>query len=208
MALSTVLAEKTDYTPTEYLALEIDAEYRSEYRDGEIVPITGGTTEHNKIAGNFYAELHFLLKKRAENIYFGDVRLWIPKYRQYTYPDVMIIADEPVYHGQGTTTVTNPSLILEVLSKSTQDYDRGTKFTYYRSIPEMREYILVDQYQCFVEQFCKDPQGRWVLTEYRRLDDTLHLESLGLNVGLGELYGGWRSHLINTQTHFSHCCGA
>ena len=190
MTLSAVLAEKTDYTPEQYLALDIDAEFRSEYRDGKIVPMTGGTTEHNKIAGNFYAYLHFLLRKRGEEIYFGDVRLWIPEYRQYTYPDVMVVADAPIYHGQGNTTVTNPSLILEVLSRSTQDYDRGTKFTYYRSIPEMREYILVDQYQCFVEHFFKEPQGRWVLREYKRLEDTLCLESLGLSIELGELYGG------------------
>ncbi|MEM9219184.1 MAG: Uma2 family endonuclease [Cyanobacteria bacterium P01_F01_bin.150] len=190
MTSSTVLAQRTDYTPEEYLALEIDAEYRSEYRDGVVVPMTGGTTEHNKIAGNFYAYLHFLLRKRAEEIYFGDVRLWIPGYRQYTYPDVMVVADAPTYHGQGTTTVTNPSLILEVLSKSTQDYDRGTKFTYYRSIPEMREYILVDQYQCFVERFFKDLQGRWVLTEYQSLNKTLNLESLGLSMDLEDLYDG------------------
>lgn len=190
MASSTVLVQKTDYTLEEYLALEIDADYRSEYRDGAIVKMTGGTTDHNKIAGNFYAYLHFLLRKRAEDIYFGDVRLWIPEYRQYTYPDVIVVADEPIYHGQGTTTVTNPSLILEVLSKSTQDYDRGTQFTYYRSIPELREYILVDQYQYFVERFFKDAQGRWVLTEYRNDNDAVMLESLDLTIELRELYNG------------------
>ena len=190
MTLSTVLTEKTDYTPEEYLAIEVDAEFRSEYRNGAIVPMTGGTTDHNKIAGNFYAYLHFLLRKRAESSYSGDVRLWIPTYCQYTYPDVMVVADDPVYHGQGTTTVINPSLILEVLPKSTQDYDRGTQFTYYRSIPEMREYVLVDQYQYFVERFCKDQQGRWILTEYRDLQNTLHLESLDLGLEFGDLYDG------------------
>ena len=130
MASSTGLSAKTNYTPEEYLSLEIDAEFRSEYRDGEIVPMTGGTTNHNKIAGNFYAYLHFLLRKKPQELYIGDVRLWIPEYRQYTYPDVMMVDDEPTYHDTGTTTITNPSLIVEVLSKSTQDYDRGTKFTY------------------------------------------------------------------------------
>ena len=102
------------YTPEEYLALEEQAEYKSEYHDGEIVSMTGGTTNHNEIAGNLYANLKFGLKKQSYKVYIGDVRLWIPRHRLYTYPDVMVIKDEPIYADKGTTTVTNPILITDV----------------------------------------------------------------------------------------------
>ncbi len=132
------------YTPEEYLELEEKAEYKSEYRDGEIIPMAGGTTNHNKIALNFAAALKYGLKKQNYDVYIGDVRLWIPRYRQYTYPDVMLIKGEPIYQNANTTTVMNPLLIAEVLSKSTSNYDQGDKFLYYRSIPEFQEYILIN----------------------------------------------------------------
>lgn len=116
-----VQTPKRSYTPEEYLELEEKAEYKSEYIDGEIVPMTDGTTNHNKIALNFAAYLKFGLRGQNYDIYIGDVRLWIPRYRQYTYPDVMVIEGTPVYTGTNTTTVMNPLLIAEVLSKSTKN---------------------------------------------------------------------------------------
>ncbi len=185
-----VETQKTYYTPEEYLELEKNAEYKHEYRDGEIIPMTGGTTNHNKIAGNFY--FHFKLAKREENyeIFMGDVRLWIQDYRLYTYPDVMVIAGELIYHGTGTTTVTNPLLIVEILSKSTKDYDRGDKFQYYRSIPDLREYIMVDQYSFHIEQFAKNSEGKWVLTEYDSESVELTLESIDFQMALKDIYEG------------------
>src|SRR4028119_932739 len=121
--------------------------------------MTGGTTNHNKIALNFAANLKFSLRGQSYDIYIGDVRLWIPRYRQYTYPDVMVIQGEPLYTGTGTTTVMNPLLIVEVLSKSTKNYDQGDKFLYYRSIPEFKEYILVDQHRHHAMQHTKTPEG-------------------------------------------------
>ena len=182
--------EKRYYTPEEYLALEEVAEYKSEYHDGEIIPMTGGTTNHNEIAGNFYS--HFKLAFRGQNyrIYMGDVRLWIPRYRRYTYPDVMVIEGAPVYEGTGTTTVTNPRLIVEVLSKSTTSYDQGEKFRYYRSIPEFREYILIDQYSFHVEQFAKNSEEKWVLTEYELQNSALALDSIDFQFSLNEIYEG------------------
>ena len=182
--------EKRYYTPEEYLALEEVADYKSEYHDGKIVPMTGGTTNHNEIAGNFYS--HFKLAFRGQNyrIYMGDVRLWIPRYRRYTYPDVMVIAGAPVYEGTGTTTVTNPRLIVEVLSKSTTSYDQGEKFRYYRSIPEFKEYILIDPYSSHVEQFAKNLEGKWVLTEYELQNSALALDSIDFQISLNEIYEG------------------
>ena len=118
--------------------------------DGQIIPMTGGTTNHNEIAGNFYA--HFRLQMRGRNykIYMGDVKLWIPRYRVYTYPDIMLISGEPIYEGTGTTQVINPAIIIEVLSKSTLNYEKIDNFRSYRCIPELKEYIIINQYEYFV----------------------------------------------------------
>lgn len=180
--------QKRYYTPEEYLELEEKAEYKSEYRNGEIVPTTGGTTNHNKIAGNFYAYLKFALRGKNYDVYIGDVRLWIPKYRQHTYPDVMVIQGQPVYTGTNTTTLMNPSLIAEVLSKSTQNYDQGDKFLYYRSIPEFKEYILIDQYNYHVMQYVKTAAGQWSFTELEGESTILSLQTIDFQIPLNELY--------------------
>lgn len=179
---------KSYYTPEEYLALEEAAEYKSEYRDGEIVPMTGGTTNHNKIAGNFYAHLNFGLRGQNYDVYMGDVRLWIPRYRQHTYPDVMVIQGEPLYTGSGTTTVMNPLLIVEVLSKSTKNYDQGDKFLYYRSIPEFKEYILIDQTRYHLIQHTKTLDGKWLLTEYESQEAVIELSSIKFQINLNDVY--------------------
>lgn len=177
------------YTPEEYLQLEEQAEYKSEYRDGEIIPMTGGTTNHNEISGNIYANLKFGLKKQNYRVYIADVRLWIPRYRLYTYPDVMLIKGEPIYADKGTTTVTNPVMIAEVLSPSTQNYDLGDKFTYYRSIPEMQEYILISQQQQHVIQYTKTEAG-WLLSEYEAEIEAIELSCADLRLELAEIYSG------------------
>ncbi|NEP12195.1 MAG: Uma2 family endonuclease [Symploca sp. SIO2C1] len=180
--------QKRYYTPQEYLELEDKAKYKNEYRDGKIVPMTGGTTNHNKIALNFAANLKFGLRGKNYDIYIGDVRLWIPRYRQYTYPDVMVIEGEPIYTGTGTTTVTNPLLIVEVLSKSTKNYDLGDKFIYYRSIPEFKEYILIDQTKYHVMQYAKNPDGQWLLTEQELTEGVLELSSVKFQIHLKDIY--------------------
>ncbi|MBR8829238.1 MAG: Uma2 family endonuclease [Gomphosphaeria aponina SAG 52.96 = DSM 107014] len=178
------------YTPEEYLALEEKAEYKSEYRDGEIVPMTGGTTNHNEIAGNFYAHIKFGLKGQKYKVYIGDVRLWIPEYRQYTYPDVMVIENKPIYHGKGTTTVTNPILLVEVLSKSTRNYDMGDKFLADRSLPTLTEYILIDPDKFYVIKSTKNPENQWLLSEFNGENAILSLNSVKLELPLAELYDG------------------
>jgi Uma2 family endonuclease len=176
------------YTFDEYLAMEeLDTE-KHEYKNGEIVSMTGGTTEHNKIALNFAANLKFSLKKQNYIIFIGDVKLWIPTYSEATYPDIMLIEDEPNYYGTSKTVITNPSLIVEVLSKSTQNYDQGEKFCYYRSIPEFKEYILISQYQCYVMQFNKTNQNKWVLSEYRNDNSALSLQAVKFNISFEDIY--------------------
>lgn len=176
------------YTPEEYLELEEKAEYKNEYRDGEIIAMAGGTTNHNKIALNFAAALKYGLKKQNYDVYIGDVRLWIPRYRQYTYPDVMLIKGEPIYQNANTTTVMNPLLIAEVLSKSTSNYDQSDKFLYYRSIPEFKEYILINQYQYHVMHYVKTDDGKWIFTELESESDTLTLQNLDFQIDFQNLY--------------------
>ncbi|MGB3759101.1 MAG: Uma2 family endonuclease [Rivularia sp. (in: cyanobacteria)] len=180
--------QKNFYTPEQYLELEENAEFRSEYRDGEIVSITGGTTNHNKITLNLAASLKITLRGQKYDVYMSDVRLWILRYRQHTYPDVMLIEGEPVYTGTNTTTVMHPSLIAEVLSKSTKNYDQGDKFLYYRSISEFKEYILIDQYNYYVMQYVKTAEDKWLLTELEGKEKTLSLQTIDLQIQLSELY--------------------
>jgi Uma2 family endonuclease len=188
--IMTVSIDKQTYSFEEYLELEETASYKHEYQDGKIVPMTGGTTDHNKIALNFAAYLKFALKERKYNIFIGDVKLWIPHYGQGTYPDVMMIEGELIYYGTGKTTVTNPFLIVEVLSKSTQNYDQGDKFLYYRSIPEFQEYILINQSQYYIMQYNKTNEGKWLLTEYEGENAILSLISVNLDITFQELYEG------------------
>lgn len=183
-----VTTVKPYYTPEEYLELEAKADDKNEYRNGEIIPVTGGTTNHNKIAGNFYARLTLDLNEENYDVYIGDVKLWIPKYRQFTYPDVMVIQGEAAYYGNSKTTVTNPLMIAEVLSKSTRDYDQGDKFIAYRSIPEFKEYLLIDQTKPYVIQYVKNTEGQWFLTETESLNSVLTLQSLSFEIALSQLY--------------------
>ena len=175
------------FSPSEYLELEEVATFRSEYHDGEIVSMTGGTAEHNQIAINLVTFLRSAIKGKNYRLYINDMRLWIPRYREYTYPDVMLIDGKPVFEGDRRTTVINPSLIIEVLSNSTKNYDKGEKFDYYRSIPEFKEYILVEQYQPYVTQYKKTNDG-WLLTEYESLDSVVNLYAIALQIPLSEIY--------------------
>jgi Uma2 family endonuclease len=179
-----------NYTVEEYLEREEISLDKNEYRDGEIVPMTGGSTNHNEIAGNFYSDFKFSMKGKNYKIYIGDVKLYISNYNLYTYPDIIIISGKPVYEGSNTTTVTNPLIVVEVLSKSTKNYDKTDKFRYYRSIDSLQEYIMIDQYEYYVEQFSKNSNGQWVLTEYESQDDVLSLQSVDLKILLSDIYEG------------------
>ncbi len=175
-------------TEEQYLALEETAEYKSEYLDGEIIPITGGSTNHNRIAGNVYIALNFALPEQEYDVFIGDVRLWIPKVRLYTYPDVMVIFGLPEYRSNRTDTITNPQVIVEVLSKSTKNYDRVDKFTFYKTIPSFREYILIDQTKIKIEQYSKTENKRWLYSEYDEEDTALVFNSFQLEVPLSAIY--------------------
>ena len=176
------------YTPDEYLAQEEVAEFRSEYRDGEIVLMTGGSLNHNQIAENVYAFLKFMLRKTDIKPYIGDLRLWIPQYRQYIYPDVFLIQGQPVFQERRTDTITNPCLIVEVLSKSTKDYDRTDKFRYYRSIAELQEYVLINQYKVEIEHYTKADENSWLFRAYEASTDKIVFASINLEMTIEDIY--------------------
>ncbi|MEG4108828.1 Uma2 family endonuclease [Microcoleus sp. S13_C5] len=175
-------------TEEQYLALEETGEYKSEYLDGEIIPMTNGSTNHNRIAGNVYIALNFALPEQEYDVFIGDVRLWIPKVRLYTYPDVMVIFGIPEYRNNRTDTITNPQVIVEVLSKSTTNYDRVDKFTFYKTIPSFIEYILIDQTKIKIEPYSKTENKRWLYSEYDEEDTALVFNSFQLEVPLSAIY--------------------
>jgi Uma2 family endonuclease len=183
-----VQTRKHIYTPEEYLELEEKALYKSEYRNGEIIPMTGGTTNHNQIALNFASSLLYVIRGKKYRVFIGDVRLWIPEYREYTYPDVIVTDGKPIYAGKNNTTVTNPLLIVEVLSKSTKNYDQGDKFTFYRSIPQFKEYVLVEQNQYQVMHYSKTNEGEWIFREYKSENDIVKLQYLDFEISLVDIY--------------------
>ena len=194
------VTEQRYYSPEEYLALEEIADYKSEYIDGEIYPMTGGSTNHNKIALNFSTELNFAFKKLDYEVYMGDVRLWIPKRRIYTYPDVMVVVGEPEYYNHHTDTIMNPKMILEVLSKSTQGYDKSDKFDYYRSIPTLEEYILIHQNKVYVEQFYQTGKKRWSFREYDTEDEVIVLNSVPFQISLVDVYNKVKFEEIESES--------
>lgn len=176
------------YTPEEYLELEAAADYKSEYIDGQIIPMAGGTINHNQIALNLNTELNFTFKKQNYRVYMGDVRLWISEKRIYTYPDVMVIAGEPEFFNNRQDIILNPQVIIEVLSKSTQGYYRENKFASYRAISTFQEYLLIDQTRIYVEHFSKTGKKQWSLREYDEEDEAIAFATVPFEIALQDVY--------------------
>ncbi|MEG4496794.1 Uma2 family endonuclease [Microcoleus sp. F10-C6] len=183
-----VQSKKKFYTPDEYRKLEENAEFRNEYRDGEIVKMTGGSINHSRIIRNLSRVLGNLLEGQPYELFHNDLRLWIPRYRRGTYPDVMVIEGEPVFTEGRSDEILNPMLIVEVLSKSTKDFDREDKFRFYRSIPEFREYVLVNQSEFLVAQYIKTESNEWLFREYEGETATVSFASLRVQMSMSEIY--------------------
>ena len=180
--------EQQIYTPEAYLELEVASETRNEYRNGAIFPMTGGTPDHNDIASNLVVALKLALRSKPYRVFITDQRLWIGDRNLYTYPDVMVV-EKPLQFKEGRTdTLINPCFIAEVLSKSTQDYDRGEKFVAYRSIDNFREYLLIDQYSIHVEHYVKTAANQWLLSEYNDPNVTLSFSVFEFQIQIVDLY--------------------
>ena len=176
------------YTPEEYLALERNAEFKSEYIDGRIIAMTpGGSIPHNFIGGNIYIGLVTRLEGRRCHVVFSDVRVQFGRGTNYTYPDVMALCGTPRYLDGFHDTIINPSLIVEVLSGGTAGYDRGDKFKGYKAIDSLREYLLVSQDEVRVEHFVRHGD-LWPPTLITDLDAVVELRSVGCSIPMREIY--------------------
>jgi Uma2 family endonuclease len=176
------------YSTEEYLEMEVRSNDRHEYRDGEIVLMTGATPNHNRIARNLCTAMTMGLQGSSFEVFVADQRLWIEQARLHTYPDIMVIEGALVLQSGRKDTVVNPTLIIEVLSKSTQAYDRGDKFAAYRTIPGFQEYVLVDQYSQHIEHYVKISTKKWDFQEYDETDTVVPLKSIDLEVTIAYIY--------------------
>jgi Uma2 family endonuclease len=175
---------KVPLTPEEYLAIEREAETKSEYVNGEVFAMAGASTPHNRIATDVVSELNFQLKGRNCEVFGSDMRIKVSP-RMYTYADAVVVCGEPVI--ADLDNLVNPTLIVEVLSPSTEGYDRGRKFAKYRNIESFREYLLIAQDRCHVDHYLlKD--GQWLLSDVHSLTDVIHLPSVNATLALAEVY--------------------
>ncbi len=175
-------------TPQEYLAWERLQETRHEYVNGEIHAMTGASRRHNLVNGNIFAALHSRMRGKPCEVYSNDMRVKVNATGMYTYPDIVVACGQPQFEDQSVDTLLNPLLIVEVLSESTEGYDRGAKFLHYRKLSSLREYVLVAQTECRVEHYLRQDENHWLLTEYQALDETLNLVALDCALPLRELY--------------------
>ena len=180
-------ARKTTWTPEEYLAWERSSDEKHEYFDGEVFAMAGASEEHNLIVTNIVATLWIALRQRPCKVYPSDLRVKIPSTGLYTYPDASVLCDRPEFEDDAADTLLNPQVIFEVLSEFTEDYDRGTKFKHYRSIPSFREYVLVSQTEILVEHSTRQDDGSWLLRDHHA-GGRLVLASTGCEIAVDELY--------------------
>lgn len=178
----------THVTPEEYLAAERLSETRSEYLDGGVYPMTGGTVNHNQITINLILELGTQLQSADCRLHAADLKVRLPDSRKFFYPDVMIICGELQYHDNRRDVILNPDLVIEVLSLSTEAFDRGAKFKAYQTIESLKEYLLVAQDRPFIEQFVRSETGKWEYAAAIGLESSLTLPSIGCTLNLSAVY--------------------
>lgn len=176
-------------TPEEYLALERASERKSEYFLGEVFAMGGASREHNLIVGNVVRDLGNQLKGRPCETYPSDMRVKVSASGLYTYPDVAVVCGQPQFEDAQVDTLLNPTLVIEVLSESTEAYDRGEKFAQYRSIESLQEYVLISQDRCQVERLVRQPNGReWLYSEASDPAGSVPLAAIGCRLSLTEVY--------------------
>ena len=177
-------------TGEEYLAFDRESEIRHEFVDGEIFALSGASRAHNLIGTNMVAALHPRLRRRGCEIYANDMRTRISIADVYTYPDLVIVGGEPEFADEAGDVLENPKVIVEILSPSTEGYDRGRKAMYYRSLPSLEAYLLVAQEEAHVELYTRHDGDHWLLTEASGLGASLELSPIGVELALTEIYDG------------------
>ncbi|MBX2923027.1 MAG: Uma2 family endonuclease [Chitinophagaceae bacterium] len=180
------------FTIEEYLAMEEAAVEKHEYYRGEIFAMSGSKVPHNRISGNVYAVLHQKLKGKKCRPYNSDQRIHIESNTLFTYPDISVVCGEYATLNNDNWNILNPVVLIEVLSPSTKNYDRGEKFMLYRDIPTLKEYILIDSEHVHIETFRLNGAHRWELEEYNSLEDQLHIKAVNEVIAVTEIYDGVR----------------
>jgi len=181
-------------SPQEYLAIERDSatfekgQGRHEYFAGQMFAMSGASRKHNLISGNIFAKLHAHLAGHPCEAYVNDMRVKVDSSGLYTYPDVIIVCDKPQFEDDEVDTLLNPQIIIEVLSKSTESYDRGKKFEHYRRLPSLDEYLLVSQDEPHIEHFVKQSDAHWLLSEATGLDASIEIPGVDYRLLLADVY--------------------
>ncbi|MBZ0300384.1 MAG: Uma2 family endonuclease [Anaerolineae bacterium] len=176
------------WTPQSYLNFERESAEKHEYLDGDIYLMAGASANHNLIVGNLYASLHAQLRQRPCVVYPSDMRLKIRETDLYTYPDISVVCDAPRFEDAQRDTLLNPTVIIEVLSPSTESYDRGKKFQHYRTLDSLQEYILVAQDSPRIERYLRQPDGQWLFADATQMDGRLELPSISCTLLLSDVY--------------------
>ena len=174
----------------EYLAFERNALDKHEYYQGEIFAMSGASFKHNLIESNLRGALHTFLKGKVCREFGSNLRVHIPKNTLYTYPDILVLCDEPDFVDDEFDTITNPSIIIEILSPSTANYDRGAKFDLYRDISSLNEYLLIDSQTIHVVVYTKNNDSTWTLSETKNLNDNITLPSINFIINVADIYDG------------------
>ncbi|HYX72936.1 MAG TPA: Uma2 family endonuclease [Nitrososphaera sp.] len=175
-------------SPEEYLALERSAEFKSEYVDGVMYAMAGGSERHNLIAGNLITELNIQLREVPCRVYPSDLKVRVPNSKRFFYPDVSVVCGEVEFADDEKDVILNPILIVEVLSESTAAFDRGKKFQSYQQIESLQEYLLVSQEEYVVEHYLRQEDGHWLYTKVSALDDTIALPAMKCQLMLRDIY--------------------
>jgi Uma2 family endonuclease len=175
-------------SPEQYLEIERAATTRSEYFNGRMYAMSGGTFKHSRIGPNLSAELSYALKKSRCVVVSNDLRIRVSPGGLYTYPDIAVVCGEPEFADDQNDTLVNPALIIEVLSPSTEAYDRGFKAVQYRKLPSLQEYALVSQAEPRIELFRRQTDGDWLLSEYAGKDAICRFTSVNAEIALADVY--------------------
>ena len=175
------------YTPEQYLEMDRNADYRSEYVNGEILAMAGASREHTLVVTNLVREISTQLRGRPCETYSNDIRVKISPSR-YTYPDLIVACGTPEFLDEKFDVLLNPIIIVEVLSPTTESDDRSWKFAHYRRLTSLKDYVMLSQYRPVVEHYTRQADDQWVLTEIRGLDKVLRLPSIGCELPLSEIY--------------------
>ena len=175
-------------TPEEYLALERQAPTKSEYLHGEVYAMAGASFAHNMIASNTLVSLVPQLKRRSCTAHSSDLRVNVRATSFYAYPDIVVVCGQPQFEDRHRDTLVNPTVIFEILSRSTEGYDRGEKFANYRTLESMTDFIMISQHRPLVEHYARQPDETWLLTSYEGLKAVLLLPSIGCELPLADIY--------------------